>query len=209
VNIVGGSHFTLEDGKLYNIAYLFRRNGTLEKQYKIHITPAERKWWGVEGGEKVEVFDTDRGRVAIQICYDIEFPELTRIAARKGAQIIFCPFNTDERLGFLRVRYCAQARCVENHVYVVTSGCIGNLPLVNNTDINYAQSGIFTPVDFSFSRDGIGAECNPNIETLVVHDVDIELLRRHRYVGTTQNWSDRRRDLYHIAYRAEDNVMDI
>ena len=92
VNIIGGSHFTMEEGRLYNVAYLFRRNGTLGKQYKIHVTPAERKWWGVEGGNKVEVFDTDRGRVAIQICYDIEFPELTRIAARKGAQIIFCPF---------------------------------------------------------------------------------------------------------------------
>lgn len=209
VNIIGGSHFTVEEGKLYNIAYLFRRNGTLDKQYKLHITPAERKWWGVEGGNKVEVFDTDRGRVAIQICYDIEFPELTRIAARKGAQIIFCPFNTDERHGFLRVRYCAQARCVENHVYVVASGCTGNLPLVDNTDINYAQSGIYTPADFSFSRDGIGAECTPNIETLVVHDVDLELLRRHRYVGTTQNWGDRRRDLYRIVYRGEDEPLEI
>lgn len=209
VNIIGGSHFTLEEGRLYNVAYLFRRNGTLGKQYKIHVTPAERKWWGVEGGNKVEVFDTDRGRIAIQICYDIEFPELTRIAARKGAQIIFCPFNTDERHGFLRVRYCAQARCIENHVYVVASGCTGNLPLIDNTDINYAQSGIYTPSDFSFSRDGIGAECSPNVETLVVHDVDLELLRRHRYTGTTQNWSDRRRDLYRIVYRNEEESLEI
>ena len=209
VNIIGGSHFTLEGNKLYNIAYLFRRNGTLGKQYKLHITPAERKWWGVEGGQSVEVFDTDRGRIAIQICYDIEFPEATRIAVKKGAQIIFCPFNTDERHGFLRVRYCAQARCVENHVYVVTAGCTGNLPLVHNTDINYAQSGIFTPVDFSFSRDGIGAECNPNVETIVMLDVDLELLRRHRYTGTTQNWSDRRKDLYHIAYHQAEASLEI
>jgi GNAT superfamily N-acetyltransferase len=47
VNIVGGSQFAVEDDRLYNIAYLFRRNGTIGKQYKIHITPSERQWWGV------------------------------------------------------------------------------------------------------------------------------------------------------------------
>lgn len=62
------------------------------------------------------MFDTDCGRISIQICYDVEFPELSRIAAKKGAQLIFVPFNTDERMGYLRVRNCAMARCIENHV---------------------------------------------------------------------------------------------
>jgi predicted amidohydrolase len=154
----------------------------------------------VNGGNKIEVFDTDCGRVAIMICYDIEFPELARIAAQKGAQIILVPFNTDERSGYLRIRHCSLARCVENHVYVAVAGCVGNLPFVDNADIHYAQSGIFTPADFPFSRDAIAAECNPNIETFVIQDLDIELLRRHRYRGTTQNWRDRRKDLYEIHY---------
>ncbi len=76
--------------------------------------------------------------MAIQICYDIEFPELTRIAAERGAQIIFVPFCTDERYAYLRVRYCAQARCVENHVYVAIAGSVGNLPHVDSLDIHYA-----------------------------------------------------------------------
>ncbi len=204
VNIVGGSQFVLENGHLYNVSYLFRRNGTIDKQYKLHITPAERRWWGVEGGSRVEVFDTDRGRIAISICYDIEFPEVARIAAQKGAQILFCPFNTDGRAAYLRVRHCAQARCIENHLYVVLAGCTGNLPQVANADIHYAQSAILTPCDFPFARDGIAAECEPNIETLVIHDVDLELLRRHRYVGATQNFGDRRKDLYEIVYRVPD-----
>ena len=109
VNIIGGSHFTEEGSALYNIAYLFRRNGTLGKQYKLHITPSERHWWGVKGGDRVEVFDTDRGKIAIQVCYDIEFPELTRIAVEQGAQIIFVPFCTDERYGYLPAsKACAQ-----------------------------------------------------------------------------------------------------
>jgi len=200
INIVGGSQFALENDILYNIGYLFLRDGTIQKQKKIHVTPAEWKWWGVAGGNSIEVFDTDCGRVAIMICYDIEFPELARIAARKGAQIVFVPFNTDERHGYLRVRHCSLARCVENHIYVAVAGCVGNLPFVNNADIHYAQSGIFTPADFPFSRDSVAAECNPNVETFVIQDLDIELLRRHRYRGTTQNWRDRRKDLYEIRY---------
>jgi predicted amidohydrolase/GNAT superfamily N-acetyltransferase len=205
VNIIGGSNFAIEGDKLYNISYLFRRDGTIDKQYKIHITPAEWRWWGVTGGNKVEVFDTDCGRIAIFVCYDVEFPELVRIAAKKGAQILFVPFNTDERFGYLRVRNCALARCIENHVYTVLSGCTGNLPQVKNADIHYAQSGIYTPADIPFSPDAIAAECTPNIETIVMKDLDLELLRRHRYQGTTQNWRDRRRDLYRIHYQ-EDGV---
>ncbi len=204
VNIVGGSHFVEEDGKIYNIAYLFRRNGTIEKQYKLHITPNERKWWGVSPGDRVNVFDTDCGKVAILICYDIEFPELSRYVTDKGARIIFTPFCTDDRQGYLRVRYCAQARAIENQVYTVLSGTVGNLPQTENMDIQYAQSGIFTPSDFSFPRDGIVGECNPNIETVVVGDVDLEILRRHRRSGSVMQLRDRRRDLYEVTMKKQD-----
>jgi len=204
INIIGGSQFVLEGDKLLNVAYLFRRDGTIERQPKLHTTPSERKWWGVEHGDRIDVFDTDRGRIAILLCYDVEFPELGRIAARKGADILFVPFNTDERAAYLRVRTCAQARAIENEVYVATAGCVGNLPFVQNADIHYAQSGIYTPSDFSFERDGIAGECTANIETMIVSDVDLEILRRVRYSGTVQNWKDRRTDLYQIRYRSEE-----
>jgi len=204
INIIGGSHFTVENGRLYNIAYLFKRNGEIHKQYKLHITPNERKWWGVEPGDRIEVFDTDKGKIAIQICYDIEFPEVSRIAVEKGAQIIFVPFCTDERNGYLRVRYCAQARCIENHVYVAIAGTVGNLPSVHNMDIQYAQSGIFTPADFQFARDAVAAECSPNIETVIVDDVDLELLRRQKKSGSVLNWTDRRTDLYEIRSKEKE-----
>jgi predicted amidohydrolase len=203
INIIGGSNFKVENGRLFNVAYLFRRNGTICEQPKLHITPTEKRWWGVEGGDSLDVFDTDRGRVAIAICYDVEFPEVARVAAKKGAQILFVPFNTDSRPAYVRVRTCAQARCIENHLYVVISGCTGNLPQVENADIHYAQSAILTPVDVSFARDGVAAECEPNVETLIVQDLDIELLRRHRYSGATQNWNDRRRDLFTLQFKKE------
>lgn len=209
VNVIGGSQFIVEDDVLYNAAYLFGRDGSIGRQDKIHITPSERKWWGVTPGDRVNVFETDCGVISILICYDVEFPELCRIAANKGAQMIFVPFNTDTRHGYLRVRHCAQARCIENHMFVAISGCTGNLPWVENADIHYAQSGIFTPADVEFARDAVAAECNPNVETVIIHDLDFEQLKRHRESGAVQNWKDRRLDLYHVAYKEDGNSFEV
>ncbi len=205
VNIIGGSQFAVEGEDLFNISYLFRRDGTIDKQYKIHITPNEARWWGVTPGNKVEVFDTDRGKIAILICYDSEFPELARIAAAKGAKILFVPFNTDERYGYLRVRHCSQARAIENQMYVAIAGCAGMMPFVDNADMHYAQCAVLTPSDFPFARDAVASESMPNIETVVVHDVDLELLRRNRMDGTVRPWTDRRTDLYCVRYNEPDH----
>ncbi len=198
-NIIGGSHFVHEHGRLTNVSFLFRRDGTIAQQEKIHPTPNERRWWGVQGGEGLTVFDTDRGKIAILICYDAEFPELARIAAYQGAMLFFVPYNTQDRMGHIRVRTCAQARAIENDVYVVTAGCVGNLPLVDNADIHYAQSAILTPSDVGFARDGVAAQAQANVETVLVHDVDLQMLRRHRRTGAVRPYTDRRTDLYGIV----------
>ena len=198
-NVVGGSTYVEEEDGIMNVAFLFRRDGSIERQEKLHVTPNESRWWGVRPGAGVSVFDTDRGRVAISICYDVEFPEVARIAAQKGAQILFVPFCTDNRQGYLRVRLCAQARAIENQMYVVAAGVTGLIPDVDNMDVNYAQSGVFTPSDFPFARDGVAAECEPNIEAIVVADLDLELTRRNRLAGTVRPWTDRRTDLYEVV----------
>jgi predicted amidohydrolase/ribosomal protein S18 acetylase RimI-like enzyme len=202
INVIAGSHYTEHEEGLFNVAYLFRRDGTVEEQEKIHITPNEQRWWGTTPGRSIRVFDTDRGRVAISICYDTEFPELARIATEKGAQILFVPFCTDNRQGHLRVMRCAQARAIENQLYVVTSGCVGNIPSVENMDVHYAQSGIFTPSDFPFPPDGIAGLCEANIETVVIADLDLETLRRNRAGGTVRPWRDRRLDLYGVVEKS-------
>lgn len=206
INIIGGSHLNVENDNLYNISYLFRRDGTYAKQYKIQITPHEKKWWGVKGGDKIEVFDTDCGKVAIAICYDVQFPELVRIAAVKGAKILFVPYNTDERRGYLRVRYCSQARAIENQMYVAITGCVGNLPKVENLDIHFSQSAIFTPSDVEFSREGIATEATPNSETIIYQDLDLRLLQRNREYGTVQHWNDMRKDLYEVIQKHNEST---
>ncbi|MCB9683064.1 MAG: GNAT family N-acetyltransferase [Alphaproteobacteria bacterium] len=204
VNIIGGSTFELEGDDLYNVAWLFRRDGTRQGQKKLHITPSEEKWWGVKGGDSVEAMDTDCGRIGVLICYDVEFPEVCRILADQGARLLFVPFNTSDRPGFQRVRTCAAARCIENHQFVVISGCVGHLPGVLNADLHYAQSAVLTPSDVSFPALGVAAETAPAIEELIVQDLDLEQLRRHRASGTVRNWDDRRHDLYQIRYRGQD-----
>jgi len=199
VNIITGSMPKLEeDGWLYNVSYLCRRDGSSETYRKVHITPSERDAWGMVGGDEVKVFDTDCGKIGILICYDVEFPELGRLLAEQGMQILFVPFLTDTQNGYNRVRLCAQARAVENECYVAIAGCVGNLPRVNNMDIQYAQSAIFTPSDFAFPTNTIKAEATPNTEMTVIADVNMELLKELHEYGSVQNLKDRRGDLYRI-----------
>lgn len=204
VNIIAGSQFVAENNNIYNVSFLFRRNGAIDKQYKLHVTPGEKKWWGIQPGNKLEIFDTDCGKIAILIGYDIQFPELARIAVAGGANIIFVPFNTEERHGYLSIRYCGIARAIENQVYVAATGCTGNLPLVPNADIHYSQAAIFTPSDFSFARDAVASESSANNETVVINDIDISLLIKNRMAGTMRPWFDRRKELYSVNYKGKE-----
>ncbi|WP_064609774.1 bifunctional GNAT family N-acetyltransferase/carbon-nitrogen hydrolase family protein [Photobacterium sp. J15] len=196
INIIAGSMPVLKDDRLYNISYLLHRDGCIDEQYKIHITPHEERDWVIDGGEKVKVFDTDCGRVGILICYDAEFPELGRMLAEEGVQIIFVPFWTDTKNGYLRVRLCAQARAIENECYVALGGSVGNLPRVDNVDIQYAQSAVFSPSDVYFPHDATITEASPNTEMIIFADVELDKLKYLNTEGSVTNLRHRRLDLY-------------
>lgn len=200
INIIAGSMPLLHRSKLYNVSYLCRRDGTWDYQYKLHVTPDEQTYWGLQGGNKLNIFETDSGKIGILICYDIEFPELSRILAENEINILFVPFWTDTKTAFLRVKRCAQARAIENECYVAISGSVGNLPGVENMDIQYAQSAVFSPSDFSFPHDAVVAEATPNAETMLVVDLDYYLLKKLRAQGTVRNSLNRRNDLYKIQW---------
>lgn len=198
INIITGSMPELVKGELYNVGYLCKRDGGAERFEKLHITPDEAKIWGLQGGTKLQTFDTDCGKIGILICYDIEFPELSRLLAEEGMDILFVPFLTDTQNGYSRVRNCSQARAIENECYVAIAGSVGNLPKVHNMDIQYAQSMVFTPCDFSFPTNGIKAEATPNTEMILIADIDIDLLRELNQLGSVRNMKDRRTDIYSV-----------
>ena len=201
VNIIAGSMPVVERKRLYNVAYLCRRDGSYEAVRKIHITPSERDSFGMVGGNELRALDTDCGKIGILICYDVEFPELPRLLREQGAEILFVPYMTDLQTGYQRVRFCSHARAVENEFYVALTGCVGNLPRVDNMDIQYSQSVVFSPSDFSFPSTGIMAESTPNTEMVLIADVDMDLIKHLSDKGSVNNWKDRRTDLYSLKLK--------
>ncbi|RRO20875.1 carbon-nitrogen hydrolase family protein [Flavobacteriaceae bacterium 14752] len=199
INIISGSMPEVIDDKLYNVGYLCKRDGNIERFEKIHVTPDEVKVWGMQRGNQLKTFDTDCGKIGILICYDVEFPELSRLLAVEGMNILFVPFLTDTQNGFSRVKLCAQARAVENECYVAIAGSVGNLPKVHNMDIQYAQSAVFTPSDFAFPSNGVKAETTPNTEMILIADVNLDDLTELHNFGSVRNLKDRREDIYSLV----------
>jgi len=109
---------------------------------------------------------------------------VARAAARLGSHLLIVPSCTDDRQGFLRVRYCAHARAIENQMYVIQSSTVGSLPMVPAVSLNYGQASILTPSDFAFARDGILAEGIPNQETMVIAELNLETIAYSRDYGT-------------------------
>jgi predicted amidohydrolase len=196
MHIIGGTHVIRKGDHLYNVAHLFYPDGRIATQPKLHITPTEIKEWNIAPGEGLQVFPTEKGVIAMLTCYDIEFPEIVRIAKAKGADVIFCPSCTDDRHGFYRVRYTSHARAVENQVYVVTTGTVGSLPTVDFMRANYGQAAVITPNDIPFPPRGILVEGEINQDMIVTADLDLELLYQVREKGSVTTWRDRRNDLY-------------
>ena len=147
-------------------------------------------------GHGFYVYHTDYAKIAILVCYDVEFPEAARVLAEAGAEILFVPSCTDERQGFCRVRYCAQARAIENQIYVAMAGTVGNLPEVPYMATHYGQAAILTPSDYFFARDGIAAEGIINQEQMVISDINLDLLDEQRVNGTVIPLNDMIKDAY-------------
>lgn len=200
VNIIAGSHPTKVGEKVQNISYICLRDGQIHEQAKIHPTPDEKYWWNIEGGDEVKVIDTDCGPIGVLVCYDSEFPELTRHLVNQGINMLFVPYLTDNRQAYCRVKYCCQARAIENQIYVAMAGNVGNLPRVHNVDIQYSQSCILTPCDFPFAKDGVAADTTPNVEMVAIADLRLDTLQESRQNGAVRNLKDRRHDLYSVVW---------
>jgi predicted amidohydrolase len=203
INVIGGSHLTRENDAVRNICFVALRDGTVHAWAKLHPTPDEAAFWRVAGGDALDIIETDCGPIGVLICYDSEFPKLARRLADRGALILFVPFCTETRAGYLRVRHCCAARAVENQCYVALAGDVGTLENVANMDVQYAQSAVLTPCDARFPPDGIAAEAEANVEALVLAELDMTALEWARAEGTVRNFADRRGDLYRVEWRGK------
>lgn len=194
IYIVAGTIPAVDDGddRVFNESMLFAPSGDHAVQGKLHMTRFEKEEWKVSSRDRLKVFETDFGRLAIAICYDVEFPEIARAAAHEGAHLLAVPSATDDRKGFLRVRYCSHARTIENQMYVLHSTTVGSLPRVADMMLNYGQASILTPSDYPFSRDGILAEGVINQEDIVIGELNLATIDESRTFGTVLPLNDSR-----------------
>jgi predicted amidohydrolase len=204
--IVAGTMPVVDGEHTFNESQLFGPDGSHRIQGKLHMTRFETEEWIIRPRPRLKVFDTALGKLAIAICYDVQFPEIARAAARRGVKILIVPSCTDDRQGMLRVRYCAQARAIENQMYVITSHTVGSLPMVPAVALNYGQAAILTPSDFPFARDGILAEGIPNQETMVIGELDMGAIHRARSTGTVLPLLDSERTTEIVAQVDEESI---
>jgi predicted amidohydrolase len=187
IHIVAGTipeHADGDSDTIYNHCYFFGPSGRYGVQGKLHMTRFEKEDWHVSPRSRLCIFETAFGRMGVAICYDVEFPEIVRAAAREGVHVLAVPSCTDDRQGYLRVRYCAHARAIENQMYVIMAHTVGSLPMVPAVSLNYGQAAILTPSDFPFSRDGILAEGTPNQEMMVIGELNLRTIVDTRSTGT-------------------------
>ena len=126
--IVGGSIPELgEDGMVYNTCYVFDRAGKqIGKHRKVHLfdiyahgEQVFRESDTLTGGDSFDTFETEWCRMAANICFDIRFPESSRIPALKGAKVIFNPASFNMTTGPAHWELAFRQRAVENQVFMV------------------------------------------------------------------------------------------
>jgi predicted amidohydrolase len=193
VMIVAGSGPLRTAGGVCNVAQVFGPNGRHESFTKIMPTPWEREQWGIAGGRTLKLFDVGGVKVGLLICYDIEFPLLSRALAEAGAQIILAPSNTETEWGYWRVRTGCAARALENQIYTVHSPCVGPAGFCAAVERNVGMAGIFAPPDRGFPADGVMALGPMNKPRWVYATLDMNALVRARQSGavrTFAHWSE-------------------
>lgn len=195
--ILAGSHLVREAGRILNVAHLFEPSGKLHRHAKTHIFPAESAWESGEG-DRLAAVDLGFARVGIAICYEAEIPECASSLAEQGAEIILCPSFTLTEHGFWRVRHCAQARCVENQLYMVHCCATGHpgAPLPDA----FGRSSVLAPCDVPWPANGVLAEAEANRESVTRAEIDLDRLHENRRSGAAPTFRDRRRRA--LVYRA-------
>lgn len=191
--LVGGTIIEKDGKHFFNSAPVISPQQRHWLQRKIHLTPWEHKSGLLTPGDDIYVLQTPFAKIATVICYDIEFPELSRAACDAGADLLINPSCTDNRHGFWRVRYSAHARCVENQVFAITSSTVGWFPDTSWLASNYGQAAILSPCDVGFARDGIITQGEMNIpDQIVCADLSMDTLRLARSSGAVTPRQDRR-----------------
>lgn len=185
--IVGYAERDGED--LYNAAFVAGPNGIVGEYRKVHLPYLGLDRYG-HPGDSLPVFHLPFGRVGVQICFDVRFPEASRTLALKGADLIAVPTNWPEGAESASDVLCP-ARCIENHVFVAAANRVG-------------EEGGFRFIGKSkiISPSGrVLADGSPTREEILMEEVRLERARIKHIVKREGEyemdlWGARRPELY-------------
>lgn len=190
INIVGGSIVRKEHGKIWNTAYVFDRAGALVSTYdKTHLFSPAGEHEHFQAGESLAVYELDGVPTGQITCYDIRFGELVRTLALKGVNVLFAPAAWPHpRLNHWRL--LAQARAVENQMFVVAVNTVGTVNALNFC----GHSMMVDPWGEVLSEAGGG-------EQLLFGEMDLAVIADIR--ERINVFRDRRHELYDIEKPAQ------
>ena len=198
VYVCAGSYPVRVGREYRNRAHFFWPDGRHAFQEKLQMTRFESEQWQVSAGAGLAVFDCEFGKLAVNVCYDSEFPLLARHQVERGADLILVPSCTDTMAGFNRVRIGCQARALENQCFVVQSPTIGECAWSEAIDTNVGFAAVYTPVDHGFPSDGLLASGPLNQPQWVIAELDLAHLahvRAHGQVFNHRDWDGQQRHL--------------
>ncbi len=178
IYLVGGTVPELDGNSVYNTSYVFDRNGVqIAKHRKMHLFDIN-----VEGGQyfkesdvlspgnKVTVFDTEFCKIGLAVCYDIRFPELSRLMALEGAEVIIIPGAFNMTTGPAHWETLFKARALDNQVYA-----IGVAPArdYESSYISYGNSIVVSPWGNVLAKMDENAGC-------LIQEINLESVSRAR-----------------------------
>lgn len=171
-----------------NRASFFGPNGLIGHQDKQIMTRFEREEWDViPGADGLAAFDTPLGRFGVVICYDSEFPLLSRALAEAGVEILLAPSTTETHAGFTRVRVGSMARALENQCVVVHAPLVGEAAWCVGVEENTGRASIYGPPDRDWPATGIIAEGEMNVPGWVYATVSRDQIAQTRADGVVLN----------------------
>lgn len=197
VFLVGGSVPEIDlVGNIYNTCYIFDNLGNnIAKYRKMHLFDIDvedgqkfKESDTLSSGNEVVVFKTPFAKIGIIICYDLRFPELSRLLVQKGAELIIVPASFNMTTGPLHWELLFRARAVDNQAYTIGVASATNH---KSSYISYGNSLVVDPLGRVIDK--LNGE-----ENILIKDLNLSLIKKVR--EELPFLKHIRNDVYNLAY---------
>ncbi|MEM7545505.1 MAG: carbon-nitrogen hydrolase family protein [Pseudomonadota bacterium] len=190
VFLLSGSAAIRDGDQIINRAFFMTPGGDIAPVDKLMPTRWEREALGMVGGAAPTLFETPLGKIGTAICYDCEFPLITRAMVEAGAEILLVPSCTETLAGYSRVKIGAMARALESQCWAIHAPLIGDNDWAEMVAENTGAAAIYGPPDTGFPPTGITAGAKIDEPGWTIADCDPAAVHLVRREGSVMNWAD-------------------